>query len=134
MNELAFADEIRRALDEGLDHLPYRVTNRLERARSLALERMPEPAAESLRTARLAAATGHAPPPDPDDPGPWLRWLAVPLAGAVLFAGLVAVSQWSDQRRAQEIADIDVAMLADDVPLTVYADKGFGVYLKNSNQ
>ena len=145
MNEPAFADRIRRVLEVELDHLPEHVTTRLATARSAALARLPAPVPAGVAPPR-APARGPAEPPRaraaarplaPATPGAqasggWLRWLPAPLATA-LFAGcLLAVWHWSDLRSAEEIAALDVAILADDVPLAAYADKGFGVYLRNT--
>jgi len=138
MNEPAFADRVCRVLDEELDHLPERVTARLAAARNAALARVPAPQmhAQSSNPAHRArpATLPDRPALRPGAEAQWLRWLPVPLA-TVLFAGaLLGVWHWSDLRRAQELAALDVAILADDVPLAAYADKGFGVYLRNTRR
>jgi len=137
MNEPAFADRVCRALDEKLDHLPERVTQRLAAARATAIARAPaspvRPAAKlPARGAQAAAGSAPRAAATATASGAWLRWVPVPLA-TVMFAGaLLAVWHWSDLRRAQELAALDVAILADDLPLAAYADKGFGVYLRNT--
>lgn len=140
MNEPATAGRVRRLLDERLDQLPDRITERLATARGAALARMPGPAPQARPVARASARR----PPDPARrPGPqagaqagggWLRWLPMPLATVVFAGGLLVVWHWSDLRRAQDLAALDVAILADDVPLSAYADKGFGVYLRNTGR
>lgn len=134
MNEPEFAGRICRVLDEELEQLPERVTTRLAAARSAALTKAP-----SLRTnaapRRTAAAERPATPrTTPRAGGAWLRWLPVPLATMLFAVCLLGVWHWSDLRRAQEIAALDVAILADDVPLAIYADRGFGVYLRNTGR
>ncbi|MFA7506107.1 MAG: DUF3619 family protein [Burkholderiaceae bacterium] len=135
MNEPAIAGRICRALDEELGQLPERVTARLAAAREAALARAPAP--RNQAGARGAAAPTPAPAvrPAPRSDATWLRWLPAPVA-TVLFAGcLLAVWHWSDLRHAQERAALDVAiLLADEVPLAAYADKGFGVYLRNTHR
>lgn len=134
MNEPAFAGRVCRALDAGLDQLPDRIDERLAAARGAALARLPD---ASGRAAPCAPAGSRRPvderPASGDDPG-WLRWLPVPVATMVLAVGLLGVWHWSDMRRAQELAALDVAILADDLPLSAYADKGFGVYLRNTGR
>lgn len=135
MNELEVVRTVRRALDERAERLPYRVTHRLERARGVALARIPATAAAPVPQARLAAL-GPSPEGLPGARQPSLLWRAtvmvVPIA--LLVAGLMAVSMWSEIQRAEEVAELDTAVLLDDIPISVYADKGFGVYLKNTRR
>jgi len=55
-------------------------------------------------------------------------WLA-PLA--VLVFGLIGIAQWQQDSRINDIAELDVALLTDDVPPDAYADSGFLGFLKN---
>jgi len=136
MNEPAFAGRVCRVLDAELDQLPDRITDRLATARGAALARMPGPASQT-RPVAGAPAPGQRLAMDragtPAGAG-WLRWLPMPLAVVLFAGGLLGVWHWSDLRRAQELAALDVAILADDVPLSAYADKGFGVYLRNTGR
>jgi Protein of unknown function (DUF3619) len=131
MNELETALLIRRALDKGAERLPYTTVHRLEKARKLALSRMDQPlAAAQASFASSASLTLSA--------GGKLGWLSM-FAGAVaplvvVVAGLFATSIWSDRQRAEEVAEVDAAMLADDLPISLYADRGFGVFIKNNHQ
>ena len=55
---------------------------------------------------------------------------ALPLLA--LLAGLVTV-QWIDrQRTVSELAEIDTALLVDDLPPAAYSDPGFVQFLKQS--
>jgi len=38
------------------------------------------------------------------------------------------------EQSAAELAEVDSALLTDDVPLVAYADRGFGVYIKNTRR
>jgi hypothetical protein len=66
-----------------------------------------------------------------------LSWMtkvgvAIPLlAGALVFVGLY---QHEQQVRISEIAEIDAAVLSDDLPLSAYADRGFNAYLANRGE
>ncbi len=135
MNELETLRTVRRALDVRAERLPYRVTHRLELARTAALGRMPAPQTVRVAQTQLATAGGSASGPSWGHE-PSLSWriaaMVVPIA--VLVAGLLAVSVWNDFRRAEDVADVDTAVLLDDVPISVYADKGFGVYLRNNQR
>ena len=47
--------------------------------------------------------------------------------------GFVGIYEYQESRRISELADMDFAVLLDDVPLETYADKGFGALLKVSD-
>lgn len=157
MNETRFTSSIRQALDESAERLPLRVTHRLEQARKAALARAPERVAGAQVVASGApagavfglAAAGGAPlgagsaqgvwatsrrDDDAFDRAPYLAWriAAIVLPVAALVAGLIAFSELDAQRDADEVAELEAAVLSDDVPIAAYADRGFGVYLKNS--
>ena len=57
-----------------------------------------------------------------------LGWIA-PLV--VLVFGLIGIAHWQDESRINDIAEVDAALLADDVPPDAYADSGFMAFLKN---
>lgn len=134
MNEHQFAERVAVALDEAAEHLPYKVTHRLQAARQAALSRLPELqpefATEGARAALALGAreVGHGPRRG--------RVLATAIVSLlVLAAGLTAISVWSELEAADENADLDMEVLADDdVPISAYADRGFGVFIKNWNQ
>lgn len=140
MNEQQFAQRLRAALDESTERMPYRVTHRLQTARQAALARMPRTEATapaSTPVVHLAfAGAGHAAAPTGGEDGAPLWWRAtLALAPALVVAiGLAAISVWNEIDAADETADVDLAVLTDDLPIAAYADRGFGVYLKNSQQ
>jgi hypothetical protein len=125
--------EIRSALDASVSRLPYSVTHRLEMARTAALARHRPLARTAAQPApRPVLADGAS---DPDARGArWWRLGLATLPVLVLAAGLYAIALWNDSEAADEIAEIDSAMLSDDVPLAAYTDRGFGVFLKNIRQ
>jgi len=47
-----------------------------------------------------------------------------------LVAGLALIQNILDDSRANELAEVDSAMLSDDLPPTAYADPGFLQFLK----
>ncbi len=61
-----------------------------------------------------------------------LRSLSVVLPLAALVIALIGVASWEDHRRIDENADIDAAMLSEDLPLSAYLDHGFHAYLSHS--
>jgi hypothetical protein len=66
--------------------------------------------------------------------GEHLNWwdrvaAAAPLLALVL--GLVAINVVQNDTRANEIAEIDAALLTDDLPPAAYTDPGFTQFLKS---
>ncbi|WP_027795486.1 DUF3619 family protein [Paraburkholderia acidipaludis] len=141
--ELEFVRELRRALDESAASLPASATDRLAAARRTALAhkkaelvfvRVPALAPAGAAVGALAGASTGIPGglAAPRRRSPLARLvLAWPLV--VLVAGLFAIAYFEDQQRTAELADIDAAMLSDDLPLTAYLDHGFNAYLSRSH-
>jgi hypothetical protein len=48
-----------------------------------------------------------------------------------LVAGLALIQNVMDDNRANELAEVDSALLIDDLPPAAYADPGFLQFLKN---
>ncbi|MCD6680272.1 MAG: DUF3619 family protein [Burkholderiaceae bacterium] len=132
MNERELARIVRVALDESADRLPYRTTHRLAAARAAALARArvetaPRVAHEVVRSGHRSTATLAG------GPAPRLVWriAAVVVPIAVVAAGLFGISLLDTHQRADDLAELDAAMITDEVPISAYADRGFGVYLRN---
>ena len=133
MNEQQVAQEIRKALEESTARLPYRVSHRLELARNAALARQRTAEVQRVSAPVGVLATAGAPGNVPEH-NVWWR-LGVTLVPVLVVAiGLMVISVWNDTETADEIAEIDTAVLTDEVPLSAYTDRGFGVFLKNSRQ
>jgi hypothetical protein len=62
----------------------------------------------------------------------WHRIAAV-LPLLALAAGLVAIHVVQNERRTSELAEVDAALLTDDLPPAAYADPGFVQFLKSGN-
>lgn len=62
-------------------------------------------------------------------PGLWSR-LAAALPLLALVAGLLAIYVTQADNRADEVAEIDAALLTDALPPAAYADPGFLQFLK----
>jgi hypothetical protein len=139
MNEPIFAHRIRLALDESAERLPYRVTERLAQARQCALARMPQTAPQAaqgrsgaFRVLHTAAASSG---PDVESrPSPWMRLAAGAVPVLAVVIGLYGIGAWHSLEEARETAEIDVALLTDDLPIDAYADRGFGVFIRNNRQ
>jgi hypothetical protein len=70
------------------------------------------------------------------DPGsdftPWWLRLGSLLPLAVLLAGLVLIDNQYTRSQIEAAADVDAAILADDLPPEAYRDRGFVEFLKTA--
>jgi hypothetical protein len=134
MNEHLFASRIRQALDESADRLPYRVTQRLERARHAAITRA---AAATSAVSSVSGGTATVSMPSDGRPSGLVRLLSTLGPILLVIAGFYGIAAWDDAQRAADTADIDAEIVLsdeEDVPLSALTDRGFGVYIKNSRQ
>ncbi len=116
--EREFAYKVRHYLNQGTEDLDCKTVDRLFQARQKALARQ-EVAGAQLGLAGMGHVTF-------DLILPYARTL-IALIG--LAAGVVGVSIWNDFERAAEYEEIDSALLADDLPINAYLDKGFQAWL-----
>jgi hypothetical protein len=110
--------------------LSYEVTERLRaaRTRALSIRRTTQP---QLQTAQeIQAQNGLALLKFPSQ----IQWFfqafgsLIPLLG--LVAGLVLIHEFHNDQSALELAEIDSALLIDDLPPNAYTDPSFLDYLK----
>ncbi len=137
IKEREFAHGICRALDENAASLPEPTVEKLAAARRLALARKkPETlAARSfvpvLAPAGAAPSMGRRSEARDRHLSPFGRMLRVwPVIALVV--GVAAIAYWENLQRAAELADIDAAMLNDELPLNAYLDHGFNAYLSRA--
>jgi hypothetical protein len=116
-------------LSAGLPDLPYDVAERLRASRVQAVGRR--------KVERVAPATGALPVGGgqlalgPLDEGlGWFTRLASLLPLVALVVGLMTIHSGLEELAADEIAEVDTALLTDDLPPSAYADTGFLQYLK----
>ena len=134
IQERRFVHEVRQALDASAQQLPPAMSERLAAARRIALAH--KKAEATVKVPQFAVAGAHASPLLEEDntplhrAGSWLRRLALVWALIALAIGLTAIYQWQQQKRIDELADVDAAMLLDELPPAAYADEGFHVFLK----
>ncbi|WP_227242691.1 DUF3619 family protein [Paraburkholderia caribensis] len=134
--ELEFALQLRRALDENAARIPPATTDRLAAARRAALARKKPEAVQAPVFAPVFVGAGtlaHVPQPEPSRRLPRLRKLALAWPVLALVIGLAGIAWWEDHQRTAELADIDAAMLSDDLPLNAYLDHGFNAYLTRNH-
>ncbi len=120
-----FGRRVAARLDAAAADLPHHVAERLRasRVQAVARRRM-----ASLQTAPALAAAGPVQLGD-SRPSLWSR-IAAAAPLVVLAAGLVFIHVAQNERRARELAEVDAALLTDDLPPSAYADPGFMQFLK----
>jgi hypothetical protein len=116
-------------LSDGADSLPNDISERLKAARMQALAKRK---VVKVQTAAAVQANGGAATlMMGDDDGGNSLWnrlgSLVPLL--VLIIGLLAIAVMQEQQHAKEVADVDVELLADELPPSAYTDPGFVHFL-----
>ena len=123
--ETRLAARLATVLREPADKLPQDVTERLRFGREQALARARH--ARRTEAAPMRAGGGLA-------VLGWLQswWprLAALLPVLVLSAGVLWLAQGAQREQLAVAAEIDAALLADDLPPAAYADPGFVAFLK----
>lgn len=125
-------------LDDAGGPMDATVSARLRFAREQAVARAaaarrPAAVAEGVvRAGRLVLAGV----PGGGDTGRSERWLRFgTLIPIVLLAlGLLAVQEWHQRTQITAAAEVDLALLGDDLPPTAYADPGFVEFLKQPKE
>jgi len=134
-DDLNFAYKVRHALNEQLDTLPASTTDRLAAARAAALARKKADAPLRVKQAELVTATvGAGGRFFASQQFPWLTRLGVIIPLLVLVIGMGGIYHHEQQRRIAEIAELDAAVLSDELPLSAYLDHGFNAYLANQSE
>ncbi len=121
-----FGQRIAARLSEGSDSLPHDITERLRVARQQAVASRKVPLAQPV----FWLAWANAGSLGGEHPGVLGR-LAAALPVILLAVGLVTISVLQSERRANEIAEVDGALLTDALPPSAYTDSGFLEYLKS---
>jgi hypothetical protein len=127
-DDINFAYKVRHALNAQLDELPVSTGARLAAARRTALSR--KKADAPLRVARFATAGNLGSVLSL----PWLTRVGVAVPLLAMVIGLAGIYQYEQQERIAELAELDAAVLSDELPLTAYLDHGFNAYLTQRAQ
>jgi len=122
-DDINLAYKIRHALNEQLDTLPASTTDRLAAARAAAMARK-KPEAPKTIWRKLGSVFS----------GPAMSRLAVAVPLLALVIGMGGVYQHEQQQQIAELAELDAAVLSDELPLTAYLDPGFNAYLESQQR
>ncbi len=130
-NQLAadrFGLRVTARLSDAVNNLPYDVSERLRAARVRALGNRKI----SAQTASSVALSGGAATMTfGSERLSWWDRAAATVPLLLLVLGLITITLVQNDKRAKEIAEIDAALLTDDLPPAAYTDPGFIQFLKS---
>lgn len=124
--ESRFARSVAACLSERAEHVAPDIAERLRFAREKSLEvvrRSREGAQDVGVTASGAAIAGFS------RSHWWLRFASV-LPLFALVGGLILIQDWQNRTQISVAAEVDEALLGDDLPINAYRDPGFSEFLK----
>lgn len=131
-----FALRVTARLSSGTEALPYDISERLRASRmqALAKRKVTAPVRHAAPAAVVVNVGSTATLGRGGEGGGWWNALvsAVPLLALVV--GLVVINIAQDERAANDVAEVDAALLTDDLPPAAYSDPGFVQFLKTSAQ
>ncbi|MDB5742637.1 MAG: putative transrane protein [Polaromonas sp.] len=120
-------------LSSGSADLPYDISERLRAARAQAISQRKitktQTASSVISTGGSAALTWDA-----DEGLSWWGRIGSVLPLIALVVGLLAINSLQNDNRAQELAEVDSALLTDELPPAAFADPGFVQFLKINRQ
>lgn len=124
-----FGARVAARLSDAVNDLPRDVAERLRAARVRAVASRRAIALQPVTSTVILNGPSATLSVHGDHLSGWGR-VAAFLPLLALVAGLIAISAVQDDLRASELAEIDVALLTDDLPPAAYADAGFAQFIK----
>ena len=109
--------------------IPYEISERLRAARAQAVSKRKIACAQTpgsvVNTGSGAALTWGS-----NDGLNWWSGIGSVVPLIALVVGLLTINSVQNDNRAKEIAEVDSALLTDDLPPAAFADPGFVQFLK----
>lgn len=118
-----FAYKIRQVLNRGAEGLDRKTTIRLYEARQKALAQQ-KTAVGGLSLAGMGHFASTSLP----------NYARTLIAAFALMLGVIFTYYWNHFEQAAENAEIDSALLSDELPPAAYLDKGFQAWLERPSQ
>lgn len=128
--EARVARRLTARLHDATDALPHDVTERLRYARELAVAQAQHQRRLAQAASSAEVVVGMGRQASLAGPPAWGLRLASLLPLVVLVLGLSLIQQHVQDEQIQVAADIDSALLADELPPGAYTDPGFQEYLR----
>jgi hypothetical protein len=126
-----FARRAAAYLSVGADILPHDISERLRAARVQAVSKRKIATIQTAGSTINMGASAALPWRSADGLGWWGRiGSVIPLIALVV--GMLTINSVQNDNRAQEIAEVDAALLTDALPPAAFSDPGFLQFLKAS--
>jgi len=120
-------------LSAGAADLPYDISERLRAARAQAVSQRKITKIQMASTT-VSAGSGAALTWGSDEGLSWWGRIGSVLPLVALVVGLLAINSFQSDNRARELAEVDSALLTDELPPAAFADPGFVQFLKIAPQ
>ena len=128
-----FGRHVAARLTRGTAELPYEIFERLRASRTQAVGQRKLVSALAAPSV-VASGGGTAALGFGQEGVSWWNRIASALPLLVLAVGLVTIHVVQNDHRASEVAEVDAAILTDDLPPSAYADPGFAQFLRSGGQ
>ncbi len=123
--EEQFGRRVAARLSAGAEDLPREISERLRAARTQAVAR--RKVVRVLQAAPAMLPNGSTATLG----GGWWTRIGAIIPLIALVAGLVVITSLQEDSRTNELAEVDAALLTDDLPPAAYTDPGFAQFLKS---
>jgi Protein of unknown function (DUF3619) len=130
-NEYEGTQQIRQGLEQGVQSLNATIAARLVDVRKLALESQKAVEAEPSLVANFANMGRNLGNSASASLLPHARMF---VAITALTLGIAGTYYWNAFEQADENAEIDSALLGDDLPVAAYTDQGFEEWLDHTSR
>jgi hypothetical protein len=120
MNESKLGNKIAQLLNRSLDDIEQHTLNRLQSARRASLEK-------NYRVVETLVTAGDSPTIRGENSSYFNAKNLISLVTLLLV--LAGVSYWQTLQYGDENEEIDIMLLADDLPINAYLDNEFDVWL-----
>ncbi|MCK6425322.1 MAG: DUF3619 family protein [Burkholderiaceae bacterium] len=139
--EARFGLRVAAHLHESSACLPHDIAERLRVARQQAVARAQQttraraaapvtrPQAQAGTTTLGPSTAGGLIAGGGDGDETWWMGLGILLLVLLLVSGLAGIDWWRTQEQIQAAAEVDAALLGDDLPPAAYADPGFSEFI-----
>ena len=133
--EARFGMRMSARLSEGTERLPHDVAERLRHARQVALSHRQTASSVQLNAAANGVSSAATLSFGGGGKGkPWWTSLTALVPLAALLLGLGLIERFHMQEQIAAAAEVDAALLSDDLPPAAYSDPGFVEFLRTSRE
>ena len=118
-------------LTKGTADLPYEISERLRAARAQAVSKRKIALTQTAGSV-VNAGSGAALTWGSNDGLNWWSRIGSVVPLIALVVGLLTINSVQSDNRAREVAEVDSALLTDELPPAAFSDPGFIQFLKAS--